>query len=336
MRVVKLEVIGFPDRHLDCYEASLMSILRYMGLPEETPLMGGTHSYFTLDEDNLRVWPRVHFIQHEWRRMHGLKIETSAVTHEANLQEQLVDKLDNGIPVCLPADIYFLSHTSHYRRLHMVHHLDIFGYNDDQYYIVSPYYRFQGWMDVSVLHSSVFSPANSHRRLIFVPELVWKPLSTEQVKALVRESCEYMLGMVIPEAVANRDSRQLGLTGILSFAALVRALTEKQHENLQASLLKLSAQVMAIGYSRYWLQRLIQSCQPSLLSTQVMSGLSDLFSTIVSAWRAVGMRFGAAIHAHDRDIVERAGYRIEELYGQEYQLFNSLLGALPGYDEGRL
>jgi hypothetical protein len=336
MKRVKLEPVDFPDPHLDCYEASLMSILRYMGLPEETPLMGGAHAYFTLDEDNLSVWARLHSMQHEWQRMHGLKIETCAVTHETNLQEQLVDKLDNGIPVCFSVDIYFLPHTSHYRHLHVVHHLDVFGYDDDQYYVVSPYYRFQGWIDVNVLHSSIFSPANSHRRLIFVPELVWKPLSVGQVQALVRESCEYMLGLVIPEALANRDSRQLGLTGISSFAALLRALTTKQHEDLQTSLLVLSAQVMAIGYSRYWLQRLIQSCQPNLLSTRVMSDLSDLFSAIVSAWRAVGMRFGVTIHAHDCDAIETVACRIEELYGQEYQLFNTLLGALPDYDEGYL
>jgi ABC-type multidrug transport system ATPase subunit len=44
-KVIKLESAGFPNKHLACYESALMGILKYMGLANETPLMG-TQAYF--------------------------------------------------------------------------------------------------------------------------------------------------------------------------------------------------------------------------------------------------------------------------------------------------
>lgn len=332
----KLEPADFPNRHLDCYEASLICILRYLGLPEETPLMAGAHTYFVFDEDNLNVWPRSRSIQYDWRRIHGLEVETCPVTCEAGLRGQLKDKLDAGLPVCLPVDIYFLPHTNHYRRLHLVHHLDVFGYSEDQYYIVSPYYRFQGWMDAAVLHSSVFSPVNSRRCLMSVPELRWKTLLAEQVQDLVRQSCEYMLGLAVPEGLVDRPSQRVGLAGLLSFVALLSELSVRREKNLQTKLLVLSTQVTAVGYSRYWFHRLVQSHQAHLGTPQVMGDLNRLLSAVASSWMAVGMRFGAAVHARDYGVMEQVTCRIDRLYGQEHQLFNCLLGALPDYEKGCL
>jgi hypothetical protein len=38
---------------------------------------------------------------------------------------------------------------------------------------------------------------------MFVPELECEALSADQVNSLVRESCEYMLGLTVPEAQAG-------------------------------------------------------------------------------------------------------------------------------------
>lgn len=154
--MVKLEPTGFPNRHLDCYESALMGIFKYMGLADETPLMG-TQAYFVLEKERLSVYSRFHFISEEWERIHSLAVKTLLVDNEADLRDEIVGKLGNGTPVCLTTDIYFLPHTSHHERLHQVHFIDVFGYDNGRYYMVCPYYRFTGWMDADVVHASFFA-----------------------------------------------------------------------------------------------------------------------------------------------------------------------------------
>jgi hypothetical protein len=326
--MIELQPAGFPSRYLDCIESALVGILNYLGLPDETPLMG-TQAYFVLDERGPSVYPRFHTTSEEWRRIHGLVVETSPLADEADLRARIAAHLDESRPVCLLTDIYFLPHTSHHRRLHQQHFIDVFGYDDGRYYMVCPYYRFVGWMDANVVHDSVFSPAIDDRRLLFVSQFKWQTLSVEQVRCLARESCAYMLGLAVPEAQAGAEPRYLGLAGIRAFAALLHQMAADRERDLPARAFMLSAQTLAVGYSRYWFHRLIESRQPDLLPAKVMADLGQQFAAAIRSWKAVGARFGAAIHAADYEAIERAARRLEEIHRQEYALFHRLLEALP-------
>ena len=335
--MVKLEPAGFPSKYLDCYESALMGILKHMGLANETPLMG-TQAYFVLEEDRLSVYPRFHFISEEWERIHGLAVKTLFVDDEADLRDEIVDRLGSGMPVCLTTDIYFLPHTSHHECLHQIHFIDVFGYDDGRYYMVCPYYRFTGWMDADVVHTGFFSPALGRRYLMFVPELKCEALSADRVQSLVQESCQNMLGLTVPEVLIDVDSQCLGLSGIRTFSDFLHRLMSKQNKDLRRRevLLHLSREIVSVGNSRYWFHRLIQTCQQDLLSGDMVADLEGRFADVVRSWRAVGLMLGAGAHANRPEKVEQAILQLERMYEQEYRLFNSLLGALPSYEEGRL
>jgi hypothetical protein len=106
-----------------------------------------------LEKERFSVYSRFHFISEEWERIHGLTVKTVSVDDDADLRVKVLDRLDSGMPVCLTTDIYFLPHTAHHGRLHQVHSIDVFGYDDERYYVVCPYYRFTGWMGADVLHT---------------------------------------------------------------------------------------------------------------------------------------------------------------------------------------
>ena len=327
--MIKLEQAGFPSKYLDCYESALMAILKYMGLLDETPLMG-TQAYFVLKKEHLSVYPRFHLIHEEWKRIHGLVVKTVPVDDETDLQSQIEDRLGSGMPVCLTTDIYFLPHTSYHERLHQMHFIDVFGYDDERYYTVCPYYRFEGWMSKDVLHTSFLSPATESKCLMFVPELKCEALSADQVHNLVRENCEYMLGLVVPEEQSGTDPRYLGLAGIRTYSAFLQELAASPGD-LPNQAAMLSAQTMAIGYSRYWFHRLLKESLPA----DVIDVLEIQFTDVVRSWKATGARFGAAVLADNREMMKRAARRLEDVYEQEYQVSNYLLGALPDYEEGK-
>jgi hypothetical protein len=334
--LVKLEGAEFPSKYLECYESALITILRYMGLPEETPLMG-TQVYFVLGEDGLSISPRFNRIDEEWKRVHGLAVEALPVVDETDLRDKIVARLCEGMPVCLPVDIYSLPHTPHYNNLHQGHYVDLFGYDDARYYMVCSYYRFMGWVDRDLIHSGFFSPIIEHRYLNFIPELKLEKLSSERVYSLVLESCRNMVGLTVPDELVGVDPQHLGLAGIRTLSVLSRRLVAGQCRDLpRQALLRVSRQSAWVGYSRYWFHELIRTCQQRLLPVDVMTDVQEQFATVVQSWRDVGVRLGAGVHGNRPEMIKRSVFRLEQIYWQEERLFNRLLGALPDYEEGKL
>jgi hypothetical protein len=333
--MIKLEGVEFPSKHLTCYEAVLVTALKYMGLREETPLMG-TQAYFVLRDDS-SVSPRFNRVEEEWERVHGLKIETLPVADEVDLRDGIKVKLGSGIPVCLPVDLYFLPHTPHYNRLHQDHYVDVFGYDDDRYYMVCPYYHFMGWVDSSLIHTGFFSPIVGRRHLAFVLELKLETLSPARVHGLVQESCQNMLGLTVPETLVGANPQRLGLSGIRTFFSYLSQRLLNEKKDLPGNtLLDLSRQVTAVGDSRYWFCKLVQTCQAHLLPPGLVDELQSRFQDVVQSWRTIGRRLGASVHGNHPEMVERAVLQLAQVYRQEEQLFSSLLGALPDWEEGRL
>jgi hypothetical protein len=307
-----------------------------MGLSDETPLLG-TQAYFVFREEGLHISPRYNSLSEEWRRIHGFTVETLPVADEGDLRDKITAWLDDGIPLCLLVDLFFMSHTPHHNRLHQNHYVDIFGYDDGCYYMVCPYYRFMGWVDAELVHSSFFSSALKCRRLFVVPELRLRTLSLDTVQGLVKESCQNMLGMVIPETLLDIDPRTLGLAGILTFSECLRNPSAKQGGSLPREvLLNLAWQIMSMGYSRYWFHRLIQAYQEELLSTDRAADLKKQFADTAQLWRAIGIRLSAGVHGHRPGMVEHAANQLGRVYEHEEKLFSSLLAALPDYEAGKL
>jgi hypothetical protein len=339
--MVKLKDVEFPIRYLNCYEAVIITILKHMGLVDETPLMG-TQAYFVLRDAVLGVQPGVNSEEEEWKRVHGLTVERSPIANEVDLRDEIVAKLNNDMPVCLIADLYFLPHTPYYRYQHYPHYINIFGYdNNNHYYMICPYYRFRGWVDSDLIHTGFFSPAlpavSANEHLVFVPELKLETLSPERVCSLVQENCQYMLGLAAPEVRPDLQPHQFGLLGIRTFSALFQELVAGQRENASSShLLVLSSELRWIGYSRYWLHKLIQTCEEYLLPEHAVVDIRDQFMTIVESWKDISIRLGASVHGNRLEEVERIPLQLEGIYRQEERLFNSLLGMLPNREEERI
>lgn len=334
--MLKLQDVEFPSKNLTCYESVLVTLLKYLGLPEETSLMG-TQAYFVLDETGLSLSPRFNRVDQEWQRIHGLQVEFSTVADEAELNGKLVASLDADLPVCLAVDIYFLPHTTHHLHLHQRHYLTLFGYDTDRYYVVCPYYRFKGWLDAALIHTSFFSPASERRHLIVIPELKLQTLSGPMVQALAQENCRYMLGLAVPEALAAAEPCRLGLAGIRTLAErLDKLLAERDDDLPHQTLINLSRQIMAVGYSRYWFQRLIQTCPQQLLLPEQAADLDAQFANAIHAWKAIGLRLGMGVHGQHRAKIAHAARQIGRVHDQEDWLFKALLGALPDYEWGKL
>jgi hypothetical protein len=380
----KLKDVEFPSTFLSCYESVLITILKYMGLPEETLLMG-TQAYFVLREASGGVWPpsngvdeawervcglgidalpvadeidlrdrmaarlnegtpicsvspRFNSVDEEWKRVHGLGIETSSVADEADLRDGLAARLDEGMPVCLCVDLYFLPHTPHYNHLHQRHYVDIFGHDGHRYYVVCPHYRFRGWVDWDVIRAGFFSPTIRRKCLIFIPQLRVETLSPARVQALVQESCQYMLGLAVPAAVADVAPQYLGLSGIRTFSDRLQKLVAGQDGDLlrEALLLHISRRIKVVGYSRYWFYRLIQTCQRHLLSADPTVNLQEQFANVAQSWRAIGIRLSVGVRGNRPEMAEYAARQLERVYEQEEQLFNGLLGALPDCEGGKI
>jgi hypothetical protein len=323
----------FPSQYLGCYEATLITILKYMGLRDETPLMG-TLASFVLWEDALSVSPRLNRLEDEWERIHGLRIQSLPITSEAELRDKLVAQLDAGRPVCLPVDLYFLPHTPYYEYLHDYHYVAIFGSDDRRYFMVCPYYRFKGWVDVDVVHAGFFSAVIRHRYLIVAPELTLKPLPLERVFDVIQENCDAMLGRT---TLAVAPQQRHGLSGIRAFSALLVNLLGRQDQAaLRPVLLNMSRQLLEVSYSRYWFHRLIQVEQEEWLPLDKVDKLHQQFEETVQAWRAVGLTLGAGIHGEHAGMEDQVARQLDHVYKQEERLFNHLLAALPHYEGGRL
>ncbi len=335
--MIKLKNVEFPSKNLSCYESVLVTIINYLGLSEKTPLMG-TQAYFVLNPTDLRISSRFNRVDEEWQRVYGLKIETLPAADEVDLRAKIIARLDQDMPVCLPVDLYSLPHTLHYNQLHQHHYVNVFGYDDDRYYMVCPYYRFQGWVDTDLIHTGFFSPTvtagigTRGQRLIVVPALELETLSAERVRALVEQSCQHMLGLTVPAEMADTDPQHLGLAGIRTFATRFQQLAAEWEQGEDSphktTFIRLSRQITSIGYSRHWFHNLIRTCQPPLLSPDLADDLKNQFNGVVQSWKSIGMRLGMGVHGQRTEKIQRAAQRLGQIHQQETQLFESLWAAL--------
>lgn len=335
----QLPDIEFPAKHLSCYESVLLNCLRYQGLTEETPLVG-TQAFFVFAPDDFTVSSRFNAVDEEWQRIYGYQVETQAVPTPTALREALIERLQADQPACLPVDLYALPHTLHYQQLHQHHYINIWGYDDERYYMVCPYYRFKGWVKAELIHNGFFSSVVAARGayLIGVPEFHIPRLTTEQVSQLVEESCRYMLNLDIPQTLIHQEPRYLGLTGIHTFTAHFQALLtgEADESTHRTRYINLSRHLMAVGYSRHWFHKLIQSCQPALITPAQANELDSLFTQVVQAWNAIGLRLGMGVHGQRAALRQRVVGQLQQVAEQETHLFNTLLGMLPTYEGGTI
>lgn len=337
--MLKIEEIEFPSKYLNCYESVLITTLKYQGLADETPLVG-TQACFVFSPADFTVSPRYNTLDEELARLYDYQAETVVAADQDDLKNKLVSLLDRGVPVCLPVDIYSLPHTLHYQQLHQHHYVNIFGYDDTQYYMVCPYYRFQGWVDMALVHDGFFSPVAKAKggHLICLPELKLPALSAQTVSDLVEENCRYMLNLAAPNNIAPQ---YLGLEGLRTFTQQFQQLVNEQGEGgddpaSKAIYINLSRQIMMIGYSRHWFYKLIQSYQPAWLTAELAGGLESQFTAASQAWNAIGMRLGMGVHGQRAGMMQRVVRQLEQVQEQESRLFNSLLGALPDYEWGTI
>jgi len=335
----QLPDIEFPAKHLSCYESVLLTCLKYQGLSEETPLVG-TQAFFVFAPAEFTVSSRFNAVDKEWQRVYGYQVETQAVSTPAILRETLIQRLEADQPTCLPVDLYALPHTLHYQQLHQHHYINIWGYDDERYYMICPYYRFKGWVAAELIHDGFFSPVVAARGayLIGVPDFNIPPLTTEQVSQLVEESCRTMLNLAVPATLSHLETRYLGLAGIRTFTKYFAALVTQENDESahKARYINLSRHLMAVGYSRHWFHKLIQNCQPALTTPEQAAELDTLFIQVVQAWNAIGLRLGMGVHGQRAAMRQRVVTQLQQVAEQETRLFNTLLGMLPDYEGGTI
>lgn len=347
--MIKLDEVEFPSKFLNCYESVLVTLLKSMGVSDETQLMG-TRAYFMFQQECFSIAPRFNRIDEEWERLYGLALQSLPITQEKDLRCEITAKLDCGIPVCLPVDIYELPHTPHHKYLHQYHYIDIFGYDDGRYYMVCPYYRYKGWVSQELVHTSFFlalgvreyislpieknvcelrAPHEHNFLLFFQPGLKLEPLTPAYMDKLVEENCLDMLGLATPNAAKEVDQALLGLTGIHTVADIIRHLITHGETPPRYILLNLSRQLLWISFSRYWFHQLIQTYQEHLMPAGLSDALQKQFETVIQTWRMMGARVGSDTHSNDAELLNRIVSGFEWVYRQEERLAISLLGALP-------
>jgi hypothetical protein len=189
-------------------------------------------------------------------------------------------------------------------------------------------------MDLDIVHASFFSPTIYRKSIIFVPELKLQVLSSEMVCSLVEESCKYMLGLTVPALLNGTNHQFLGLAGIRSFDKILQQLIAKPNHESLSTVLNLSVDIISVGCSRYWFHKLIQTVQKELLPADTAANLQEQFTNLIQLWRTVGLRLGAGVHANQCNMMKQAASRLEQIYDQEYKIFNSLLDALPDHEGG--
>lgn len=337
--MIKLDNIEFPSKYLTCYESVLMTILRYQGVTEEARLMG-TQASFVFTPTGFSISPKFNSVDEEWSRLYGCQIETRSVINEDDLHCKLLSRLDAGMPICLPVDLFSLPHTLHHKQLHQHHYVNIFGYDNGRYYMVCPYYRFQGWVEASLIHSGFFSPVVAARGafLITLPKFTLPPVAPQNIITLVEENCRYMLNLATPEMLADMDPQYLGMAGMQTFARHFqqRANEPDNGTTHKTTYINLSRHMTTVGHSRYWLHELIQKYQSTLLATQATADLQSQFANVVQSWKAMGTRLGMGVHGDRAEIIQGVAVSLKKICAQEMRLFNTLLGALPTYEQGTL
>lgn len=339
--MVIVEKVEYPSQYLECLESVLVTILNYMGW-SDTPALMGTQAYFRFDPDNWDVRSRYNRIYEEWNRIYGITLENSAISSEAQLNEQILAKLTERIPVCLPLDVYWLPYTPHYQRLYQLHFVNIFGYKDDSYYVVCPYYQFTGWVELEHIYTSFFSRSGGFsRRVLWLPFKKYSPLSSEKVRQLIIESCQSMIGLTIPNPLTEIQPQYLGLEGIKTFSAqFINAISCDKSNISPTHLTNLSRHLLSVGNSRYWLHELLKQNSHLLLTSEVVDSFQKQFETVFRAWRGLGRTLGMLIHAEKSGTGskkhEAISKHLEKLYSGECSLFYNLLDALGECETGVL
>lgn len=337
--MLKVDSIEFPSKYSTCYESVLLTLLRHQGVPDEAALLG-TQAVFVFTPNPLSISAKFNSVDDEWRRLYGYQIEALLITDEADLELELSVRLEAGKPVCLPVDIYALPHTMHYQQLHQHHYVNIFAQENGRYYMVCPYYRFQGWVDAPLIHDGFFSPvvATKGANLITVPEVERPFLTEDMLLALVEENCRYMLNLGSPPALAGTESCYLGLAGLQTFAQRFQHMADEPDSAVtyKESYINLSRHFTAVGHSRHWFQQLIEGQGANLFVPATLENLSERFTAVIQAWNALGIQMGMGVHGQRAEIIQRVAAGIKKVYEQETHLFNTLLGALPDYEQGIL
>ena len=328
---MNIEHQGLYSEYLTCLESVLLTIAKSMGLEDEVSLLG-RYSFFLAPEEGLEISPKILPVDEEWSAPLGL------VRHPVNtavaLDAKIATALERGRPVALPVDLYTWPHTPHFQKRHQPHFVALFGQEGSgpqtQYHVVCPYYNFEGVVGRQEVHDGYFSSDVSLPNLMTLERLDHQPLSTEEVRTLVAQSCAYMLGTAVPEALAGVDRQLLGCAGMSTFATRLETLVETQGERLgeMQELVDLSRYLMVVGYARHWFSRFL-----AVHETQLFPGeenIEDRLLEITQGWIAVGKRLAMGLHGRRNALVVQSLRRVEQLATQEQDFFTTLAERLQG------
>ena len=331
--------IDLPSKYLSCYESVLMTLLKVQGIHDEAALFG-TQAYFVFTPEPISLSSRFNSVDEEWQRLYGYQVEVTPIPDEAALRQGITDSLARDTAVCLPVDIFALPHTMHYQQLHQHHYVNIFGHNNGRYYLVCPYYRFQGWVEAALVYDGFFSPvvAAKGANLISLPQVQRPLLTAEAVVNLIEQSCRYMLNLAVPAALAGVEWHLLGLAGLQTFASTFQQMTDTPDgaTHYKTEFINLSRHLTAVGHSRYWFQQLLVERGAALFEQTFWEEVSAQFTAVIQAWKSLGLQLGMGVHGQRVAILHRVAASLHTLYEQETHLFNTLLGALPTYEQGIL
>ncbi len=322
---MKIEHRGASSEYLNCLDAVLITILKAMGLRDEASLLG-RRGFFVVPAEGLEISPRIHPVEREWADC--LDLVHRPLPTAAELDEAIDDALGRGLPVCLSVDLYSWPHTPHFEQRRQRHYVAIFGAEGTQYHVLCPYYGFEGPVPRQQLHTSYRSSGSGLEGLLTVERLSPVTPSVEEVEALARQSCEYMLGSAMPQGMEDVDPRLLGRAGIVTFASRLETLIETHGENLHEidGLADLSRRLMDVGYSRHWLSRLLSAHGVGLLPGK--NRLHHRWSEVVQAWIAVGKRLAMGLYGRRDAMIAQSLRRVAQLADMETALFTGLQQAL--------
>lgn len=333
-----VENVDFPSEYLDCYEAVLIVLLKYMGLSNESSIMGTQAFFYLADGPNgIKIEPRFNSVDSEWERVFGILFKRLIIANETDLRDGILSKLNVHLPICLPTDLFYLHYTPHYHRLHQTHFLSIFGYDDNGYYVICPYYRYAGWIDTISIHKSFFSLVGGHRHFFYMPKLELRQLTVERVQSLMQESCQNMLGLTIPNELAGVDPKYLGLSGITTLSSYLKRFLDTQSIIVQnVQLLDLSRQTISIGNSRYWFSKFMEQHEEGIFSNKLAKETQKQFMDLGQLWRGIGRLLGTGAHTQNVEKLKSVITYLDSLHRQEAHLFSHLLSVVSEYEEGLL
>lgn len=322
---MKIEHRGASSEYLTCLDAVLITILKALGLQDEASLLG-RRGFFVVPEEGLEISPRIHPVEREWGDC--LELVHRPLQTSAEVDAAINDSLGRGLPVGLSVDLYSWPHTPHFEQRRQRHYVAVFGVEESEYHVLCPYYGFEGAVPKEQLHASYLASGNRLEGLLTIERLSLSVLSAEEVEALARESCAYMLGSAVPPGMEDVDPSLLGCAGIATFAGRLETLIEAHDGNLReiGGLADLSRYLMGVGYARHWFSELLLAHEESLLPGQ--DSLSDRWSDVVQGWIAAGKRLAMGLYGGRDVLIARSLRRVAELAEMETALFTALQDAL--------